>query len=158
MILNHLRLIILLIITVPVHAMSVKPKQANNTFQYNTAEYAFDVPEFVNWKIQIIRQSIRYTPKGLNILLEVPPSVAFISEKDFNQNESKVLQEKMKNPNKVDYTIYFLKGYQSRVVKFESKGSSLFIKMPDDVSEHGLIASEVETMIQQTFKFLNHKI
>jgi hypothetical protein len=142
------------VISVQVNAMSEKPKKPSKTFEYVTANFTFQIPEFSGWKIEVTPQGLRYLPQGLQIKFEMPPTTSVISSTTFNKYEHKALQTKLLNPNKVEYSLYFLKGFQSHVLKFESKDTSIYVKIPDDVSDHGLISQDVETLIIQTFKFL----
>lgn len=125
------------------------------TFKHQTEQLSFEIQEFPSWKIKVKNGSLIYFEyKGTDLPFDIsPPNIAILSNKKFRENQSEILGQAKKNPNQISYTIYFLKGFERRVVKFELSTKLSYLMMPDDYSEYGLNAKDIEKKIIKTFEF-----
>lgn len=142
-------------------SMSPTKNLDQKTYKYiseNAPEFSFEIPEFKNWQIKNNKKGVvSYNPVNLPIRFEVPPLIGFLPMTEFNKYKSKELADWKTNPQKVEYKKFFLHGFEKEVLKFKKENDSVFVLMVDDVSNHGLVAKDVEAMIIKTFDFLKTK-
>ncbi len=125
----------------------------------NSPIFSFEIPELKNWKIsEQPGGMIYYNPKNIPVKFEVPPSIGFLSEENFNKSKRKELTDWKENPQKIKYKKFFVSGFEKEVLKFEDGKNIIFVLLPENVIEYGLDASVVENSIVRTFNFISKKV